>query len=92
MLVPSFNENFGHAVAESVAAARPVLVSDQTAWQHMESGSTVRCLPLDLDLWHAAAMELLEMPASGIETESQDTHRRCLLSPSHLAAQRKLFP
>ena len=92
VLVPSFNENFGHAVAEAVAAARPVLVSDQTAWQHMESGSTVRCLPLELDLWHAAARELLEMPASDIETESKDTHRRCLLSPSHLAAQRKLFP
>lgn len=92
VLVPSFNENFGHAVAESVAAARPVLVSDQTAWQHMESGSTVRCLPLELDLWHAAAMELLEMQVSDIETESRDTHRRCLLSPSHLATQRKLFP
>ena len=92
VLVPSFNENFGHAVAEAVAAARPVLVSDQTAWLHMRSGSTVRCLPLGLDLWHAAAMELLRMSAANIESESKDTHQCCLLSPSHLAAQRKLFP
>ena len=84
--------NAAATVAEAVAAARPVLVSDQTAWQHMESGSTVRCLPLELDLWLAAAMELLQMPASDLETESRDTHQRCLLSPSHLATQRKLFP
>ena len=35
VLVPSFNENFGHAVAEAVATGRPALVSDQTAWSSM---------------------------------------------------------
>ena len=91
VMVPSFNENFGHAVAEAVAAARPVLVSDRTAWTHMNPGPTVRCLPLDLDAWFQAANDLLSMSASDLESSARDTHARCLLSPSHLAAQRALF-
>ena len=92
VLVPSFNENFGHAVAEAVAAARPVLVSDQTAWSNMTAGPTVRCLPLDEDQWLGAASELLAMSPRVVETCSANTHAECLLSPSHLAAQRQLFP
>lgn len=92
VLVPSFNENFGHAVAEAVAAARPVLVSDQTAWSNMTAGPSVRCLPLDENQWHEAASELLAMSPTELESCSAETHAKCLLSPSHLAAQRKLFP
>ena len=92
VLVPSFNENFGHAVAEAVAAARPVIVSNQTAWSDMTPGPSVRCIPLDEDRWLEAASELLAMSPTELESCSADTHAECLLSPSHLAAQRKLFP
>ena len=91
VLVPSFNENFGHSVAEAVAAGRPVIVSDQTAWTNLHPGPSVRCLPLQRDAWQSAANELLEMSPSDLLRHSKDTHRRCLLDAPHLAAQRALF-
>lgn len=91
VLVPSFNENFGHAVAEAVACGRPVLVSDQTAWSAMNPGPSVRCLPLDVDAWTDAAKDLLSLSPEDLTAASKDTHRRCLLGPAHLAAQRALF-
>ena len=33
--LPTLGENFGHAIFESLAAGRPVLVSDQTPWQNL---------------------------------------------------------
>ena len=91
VLVPSFNENFGHAVAEAVACGRPVLVSDQTAWSSLDPGPSVRCLPLDLNAWTEAAEDLLDLSPEDLIAASEDTHRRCLLGPAHLAAQRALF-
>ena len=91
VLVPSFNENFGHAVAEAVATGRPALVSDQTAWSALDPGPNVRCLPLDLDSWMRTASDLLTMPVDDLLRTSEDTHRRCLLDEGHLAAQRALF-
>ena len=91
VLVPSFNENFGHAVAEAVAGARPAIVSDQTAWSTMDPGDAVRCLPLDLDRWHTAARALLDLSQDKLVESSRHTHGKCLLSPAHLAAQRALF-
>ena len=91
VLVPSFNENFGHSVAEAVAAGRPVIVSDQTAWSNLHPGPSVRCLPLQRAAWLAAAHELLAMSVEDLQRHSEDTHRRCLLGAPHLAAQRALF-
>ena len=91
MLVPSFNENFGHAVAEAVACGKPVIVSDHTAWSSLEPGHSVRCLPLDLEAWTEAAQALLDLSPEDLIATSEDTHRRCLLGPPHLAAQRALF-
>jgi glycosyltransferase involved in cell wall biosynthesis len=36
-MLPTAGENFGHAILESLAAGRPVLISDQTPWRHLES-------------------------------------------------------
>lgn len=91
VLVPSFNENFGHAVAEAVACARPAIVSDQTAWSAMDHGDSVRCLPLLLDQWHSAARALLDLSQDEVVESSRQTHGKCLLSPAHLVAQRALF-
>jgi len=35
LVLPSLGENFGHVVAESFIAGRPVLVSDQTPWRNL---------------------------------------------------------
>lgn len=35
--LPSANENFGHAIFEALAMGKPVLISDQTPWTHLEN-------------------------------------------------------
>lgn len=34
-VLPTFGENFGHAIFESLLAGRPVLISDQTPWHDL---------------------------------------------------------
>jgi glycosyltransferase involved in cell wall biosynthesis len=36
-ILPTFGENFGHAIFEAFAAGRPVIISDQTPWQNLEN-------------------------------------------------------
>lgn len=91
VLVPSFNENFGHSVAEAVAAGRPVIVSDQTAWSAMDPGPNVRCLPLDINSWNQSAEKLLAMDQEDLLQSAKDTYRRCLLDATRLLDQKTLF-
>ena len=35
LLLPSEGENYGHAIVESLAQGRPVLISKHTPWQHL---------------------------------------------------------
>lgn len=35
-VLPSYGENFGHAIYESLLAGRPVIISDKTPWKDME--------------------------------------------------------
>ena len=35
-ILSTFGENFGHAIFESLAAGRPVIISDQTPWRNLE--------------------------------------------------------
>lgn len=37
LLLPSEGENYGHAIVESLAQGRPVLISKQTPWQNLAS-------------------------------------------------------
>ena len=34
--MPTFAENYGHAIAESLSMGTPVLISDNTPWRHLE--------------------------------------------------------
>ncbi len=46
LVLPSLGENFGHVVAESFLAGRPVLVSDQTPWRKLQTTLSGMDLPL----------------------------------------------
>jgi glycosyltransferase involved in cell wall biosynthesis len=45
-VLPTQGENFGHAIFESLAAGRPVLISDQTPWRNLEKNRAGWDLPL----------------------------------------------
>lgn len=44
--LPTEGENFGHAIFESLAAGRPVLISDQTPWRNLEEEKAGWDIPL----------------------------------------------
>lgn len=45
--LPTAGENFGHAIFESLAAGRPVLISDQTPWKNLSLHKAGWDLPLN---------------------------------------------
>ncbi len=47
MLMPTLGENFGHIILESLIAARPVIISDQTPWQNLEADKSGWSVPLN---------------------------------------------
>lgn len=45
-VLPTFGENYGHAIAEALGTGRPVLISDQTPWRGLEAAGAGWDLPL----------------------------------------------
>jgi glycosyltransferase involved in cell wall biosynthesis len=45
--LPTFGENYGHVIRESLAAATPVLISNQTPWRNLAAAQVGWDLPLD---------------------------------------------
>ncbi len=45
-VLPTLGENFGHAIFEALSAGRPVLISDQTPWHHLQEHHAGWDLPL----------------------------------------------
>ncbi|MBC7830110.1 MAG: glycosyltransferase, partial [Chitinophagaceae bacterium] len=45
--LPTKGENFGHAIFESLAVGRPVLISDQTPWRNLKKYRAGWDLPLN---------------------------------------------
>jgi glycosyltransferase involved in cell wall biosynthesis len=58
-LFPTFGENFGHVIMESLLAGTPVLVSDTTPWKDLEKQGSGWVLPLgDVERWARIVDEL----------------------------------
>ncbi len=62
LFMPTRGENFGHVILESLSAARPVLISDQTPWRDLLMRKAGWDLPLqDENAWREKIRELTEM-------------------------------
>jgi glycosyltransferase involved in cell wall biosynthesis len=59
LLMPTLGENFGHIILESLIAARPVIISDQTPWQNLESDKSGWSIPLNELSKYVQAIEML---------------------------------
>src|SRR3954471_13623278 len=53
LFLPTLNENYGHVIVESFVAGRPVIISDQTPWNHLEKQN----VGWDIDLNNSAKFE-----------------------------------
>ncbi len=62
LFMPTRGENFGHVILESLSAARPVLISDQTPWRELDRKKAGWDLSLqDKNTWIEKLLELSEM-------------------------------
>jgi glycosyltransferase involved in cell wall biosynthesis len=66
MLLPTFDENYGHVIAEALAAGCPPLISDQTPWRDLEAKGVGWDLPLADPGAFRAVLE-------GVAAEAADT-------------------
>jgi glycosyltransferase involved in cell wall biosynthesis len=55
--LPTQGENFGHAIFEALAAGKPVLISDQTPWRHLEKAKAGWDIPLQQPEQFTAALQ-----------------------------------
>lgn len=72
LLLPTLGENFGHVILESLSAGCPVLISDQTPWQNLESSGAGWSFPLDRhDLFRAAIQSVIDADGPAQSASSQ---------------------
>jgi len=72
-LFPTLSENFGHVIAESLAAGCPVVISDQTPWSGLAQQNIGWELPLnDRDRWLAVLQQCADMDAREYQAMSSD--------------------
>ncbi|WP_428031352.1 glycosyltransferase [Ancylobacter sp.] len=57
--LPTRGENFGHVIAEALAAGTPVLISDATPWRGLAAAGVGDDLPLDAPAAFAARIDAL---------------------------------
>ncbi len=95
LVLPSHGENFGHVVAEALAAACPVLVSDRTPWGCVATaGAGWLLAPDDANAWHVALAALVGMAEADHAVMRRSAHtlaRSRDADPTDLAANRSLF-
>lgn len=80
-VLPTENENFGHAIIEALSNGTPVLISNQTPWNDIGEKGAGWVLPLTTQKWVAAMQEAVLMP----------DHRYAAMSAAALNYTREQF-
>jgi glycosyltransferase involved in cell wall biosynthesis len=74
-VMPTWGENFGHAIFEAFGAGRPVLISDQTPWRQLAARKLGFDLPLsDTPAFLAAIQQFAEMDQATWEEWARAAH------------------
>lgn len=60
-ILPTWGENFGHAIAESLMTGTPVIISDKTPWRNLAEAKCGLDLPLDAYSFVEAIMKFSRM-------------------------------
>jgi glycosyltransferase involved in cell wall biosynthesis len=92
--LPTLGENYGHAIAEALLAGLPVIVSDKTPWQCVETLQAGWALPLRVDAFAAVLQRCAEMGPEEYQEYRGNAWRlgqRIANDPTVLDAYRQLF-
>lgn len=57
LFFPTFSENYGHIIAESLSVGLPIIISDQTPWSNINSTKGGWAIPLKNDDMYLKAVE-----------------------------------
>lgn len=74
-LFPTKSENYGHVIVESLMAATPVIVSDQTPWLDLQYVNAGWALPLTLQFFSNAIQDIIDMPDNKYNKMRHDARR-----------------
>ena len=66
-ILPSYSENFGMVVAESLATGTPVITSTQTPWEDLLTFECGWQIPNDVDSIVSTLIRVLDMPSSTLK-------------------------
>jgi glycosyltransferase involved in cell wall biosynthesis len=95
LLLPTWNENFGHAIIEALAAGCPVIISDQTPWTALEAADAGWALPLArTDRWRQVLERCVGMDGGEFAQRSRAAVQfanQVHGDPAALARNRALF-
>lgn len=74
-VLPSRGENFGHSIFEALRIGRPVVISDRTPWQGLETAGAGWVLPLEPSDWITGLQHCVDMSMDAYESLTQGAHR-----------------
>jgi glycosyltransferase involved in cell wall biosynthesis len=95
LFLPTRGENFGHAILDSLMAATPVLISDRTPFQSLESKSAGWSLPLDAPSRFVDAIEtytrLGSASVAAMRVGARRLAERTIIENDSVAANRSML-
>jgi glycosyltransferase involved in cell wall biosynthesis len=95
LLLPTFGENFGHAIVEALGAGCPVVISDRTPWRNLESHGAGWDLPLERENEFRHALQMLcamgESEHARMRARAAQFSRSAVRNEESVAAHRRLF-
>jgi glycosyltransferase involved in cell wall biosynthesis len=66
-VLPTYGENFGHAIFEAFNAGVPVLITNKTPWLELERKRAGWDIPLDKTMWDDSLSQCLEIDQFGYD-------------------------
>jgi glycosyltransferase involved in cell wall biosynthesis len=75
LVLPTRSENFGHAIAEALAAGRPVLTTDTTPWNDLEEYGCGWRIPVGAEPLKQKLTEVLKAPSAELEAMGENAKR-----------------
>jgi len=92
--MPTLGENFGHAIAEALNSATPVIISNKTPWRNLQAQNAGWDLPLESNAFANVLEECLLMDNDSYQRKSESAYqlaRSISLDEKIIEAQYSLF-